>query len=232
MNFSNIYALRDPRNSRIMYIGLTNRNIKTRYTEHLCHAKNNNENYSVSRWVRELLSNKLKPELCLLATPYRQGATSLEEELIKHYSRLYPIVNTAIGVGASGVKWSNERMEKMIKSEYYKNLRLRMSGKNNPMKNPEILKKAMENQRKVGAGYQKRRETIMANSNWGKWGCRPILQCDLSGSIIKEWESTKLASQELNICASGITQCCLGHKMYKKSGGFVWKYKFNNNYHV
>ena len=50
-----------------------------------------------------------------------------------------------------------------------------------------------------------------------------VLQYDLNGNFIKEWEYISLASKELDICLSSIGQCCKGK--LKKAGGFVWKYK-------
>lgn len=50
-----------------------------------------------------------------------------------------------------------------------------------------------------------------------------ILQYDLNGNFIREWESIELASKSTNINRNGITGCAIGR--YKQSGGFIWKYK-------
>ena len=52
---------------------------------------------------------------------------------------------------------------------------------------------------------------------------KPILQYDLQGTFIKEWESSKFASKTLNISNSGINNNLKNIKKY--SGGFIWKYK-------
>lgn len=52
---------------------------------------------------------------------------------------------------------------------------------------------------------------------------KSVLQYDLYGNFIKEWESIKSASSELNIRASGISNSLSGK--YNHSGGYVWKYK-------
>ena len=48
-------------------------------------------------------------------------------------------------------------------------------------------------------------------------------QYDLNGNLICVWDSLTKASNELNICLSGISQCCKNR--HKTAGGFVWKYE-------
>lgn len=51
----------------------------------------------------------------------------------------------------------------------------------------------------------------------------PILQCDLKGNIIKEWESATEAAKNLEITQSAINQNLKGKT--KKTLGYIWKYK-------
>jgi group I intron endonuclease len=51
----------------------------------------------------------------------------------------------------------------------------------------------------------------------------PVLQYDLQGNFIKEWESQKQAALILNINYQGINNCMLGKT--KSSNGFIWKKK-------
>jgi hypothetical protein len=48
-----------------------------------------------------------------------------------------------------------------------------------------------------------------------------ILQYDINGNLIKEWESARKAMKELNI--THITDCARGER--KTAGDFIWKYK-------
>lgn len=51
---------------------------------------------------------------------------------------------------------------------------------------------------------------------------KKLLQLDLNGNIIKEWNTASEAASELHISASGISNCCNGKiKVYK---GFIWKF--------
>lgn len=53
--------------------------------------------------------------------------------------------------------------------------------------------------------------------------CVPILQYDLNGNFIKEWQGFAFIVDELGLEKSGIYSCCAGK--IKKSQGFIWKYK-------
>ena len=55
---------------------------------------------------------------------------------------------------------------------------------------------------------------------------RPVLQYDLDGNFIKEWECAKYASRTLNLHGPNIAKVCKGK--YKTTGGFVFKYKDEN----
>lgn len=55
---------------------------------------------------------------------------------------------------------------------------------------------------------------------------KPVLQYDLEGNFIKEWESSGIAAKTLNINKKAIQQCC--RKSLKTSAKFKWKYKDKN----
>ncbi len=52
---------------------------------------------------------------------------------------------------------------------------------------------------------------------------KPILQFDLKGNFIREWNSIIEAERVLKIFQTNIIKCCKGK--YKSCGGFIWKYK-------
>lgn len=54
---------------------------------------------------------------------------------------------------------------------------------------------------------------------------KKVLQFDLDGNLIAEWESISAAGKTLGIDGSHITRCCKG-KLFK-SGGYRWKYADN-----
>lgn len=52
---------------------------------------------------------------------------------------------------------------------------------------------------------------------------KAVLQYSKEGTFIKEWESTREVTRELNINNSNLCYCCLGKR--KTAGGYIWKYK-------
>jgi len=52
-----------------------------------------------------------------------------------------------------------------------------------------------------------------------------VIQTDLSGNELKEFESIRQASEELKIDRKSISYCCQGKKNYNTAGGFKFKYK-------
>jgi hypothetical protein len=56
---------------------------------------------------------------------------------------------------------------------------------------------------------------------------KPIIQYDLEGNFIKEWESQYDASISLNINHKSINNCSKNRT--KTAGGFIWKYKEINS---
>jgi len=52
---------------------------------------------------------------------------------------------------------------------------------------------------------------------------KSILQFDINGNFIKEWESARKVYQEINIEYKNISACCYGKR--KTAGGYIWKFK-------
>lgn len=52
---------------------------------------------------------------------------------------------------------------------------------------------------------------------------KPILQYDLEGNFIKEWEGGAIIKKELGFNPTHIYSCCTGKR--KKSCGYIWRFK-------
>ena len=66
------------------------------------------------------------------------------------------------------------------------------------------------------------------NKYKGKYGkeaqfSKPLLQYDLDGNFIKEWENAVQVKRELGYCAENIRNVCKGRR--KQANGYKWKYK-------
>ncbi|QQV90513.1 HNH endonuclease [Polaribacter phage Danklef_1] len=65
-------------------------------------------------------------------------------------------------------------------------------------------------------------------SHLGLIGCKnpnskPVLQFDLKGNLIKEYDSITIAAKVTNVFAQNISYACNGK--YKQAKGFLWKHK-------
>lgn len=52
----------------------------------------------------------------------------------------------------------------------------------------------------------------------------PVIQYELDGTFIKEWDGMIDAAKYLNRCSTGIMRCC--QEKFKQAYGFIWKYKY------
>ena len=54
---------------------------------------------------------------------------------------------------------------------------------------------------------------------------KPVFQYSTDGILIKKWDSVRSAEKGLNI--GHISKVCNSRRSYKTSGGYVWKYNYN-----
>lgn len=73
--------------------------------------------------------------------------------------------------------------------------------------------------------YRKLNRKAPSLGRKGKDAFRSVAVCqfDLSGNLIKIFDSQRIAAQELGISSGHISSVCKGKR--KKTGGFVWRYK-------
>lgn len=118
------------------------------------------------------------------------------------------ISNSGVNNPFFGKKHSEETKSKMRKSKPS------LLGERNPSKKEEVRKKISS--KNLGRKLQ---NITGKNHPFSK----RILQFDLNGNFIKEWESMNLAANATNVQHSGIRACCKGR--YKQCKGYIWKYK-------
>lgn len=63
-------------------------------------------------------------------------------------------------------------------------------------------------------------------SGQGELFRKPVLQYDLKGNFIQEFESASEAARQLNVFKSNLTAACRGEST--QCGGFQWRYKDSN----
>jgi len=111
-----LYALLDPENNKIRYIGYTS-NPKYRLKEHITLSIKGGRGYNSHRckWIRKLLKNNKKPIYkTLLKTYSLDEIKQLEIDHIKYYKQFYKLTNNTLGGdGTKGLKWSEESKSKI-----------------------------------------------------------------------------------------------------------------------
>jgi len=127
-----------------------------------------------------------------------------------------------IGKANSGKKQSKELIKKRLKNHNWKEIGLKISKAkkghkcyNNEWKN-KISKSLKEKDHSIY--YTKEIKEKISKSK----GNKSVLQYDLQGNFIKEWEYLSLAKKDIK---GDIQACCVGKQ--KTAGGYIWKYKIN-----
>jgi hypothetical protein len=93
-------------------------------------------------------------------------------------------------------------------------------------RNEECIQKMKESALgKVKSESHKNNLSLSCSISFGK----PIIQYDIDGNFIKEWETGKLASKTLNLNYTAINNCCRRNKIKNlknsSSFNFIWTYK-------
>lgn len=63
---------------------------------------------------------------------------------------------------------------------------------------------------------------VLGNKNGQE---KKVCQYDIKGNFIKEWVSAKEAEKTIGVCSSSITEVCKKNGRRKLAGGFIWRYK-------
>jgi group I intron endonuclease len=111
-----------------------------------------------------------------------------------------------IQLGGEGGFHSFETIEKMRKTKL---------GKSSPWAIPTAKNMGKSNKGKKRDDHFK--TNIRLNNS------KPIIQFDLNGNIIKEWDCGYDAARFLNKRNSAISECCNGKR--KSAYGFIWRFK-------
>jgi len=193
-----IYCLKDPIINDIRYIGKTT-NMKKRLRSHINRSKYNK--YHSAIWINSVIKKGLVPKIELIEECGKNNWQERERYWIKYYSGLFDLTNHLEGgeggatYGRIGIPWS--------KQQYINNKKARFGLKINQNDKNGNRKKAI----------RKHFDSIK----------KPILQYNLEGNFIKEWESAVDAGEKLNLSHSNITQVCKGNGY--RCSEFMWIYK-------
>ncbi len=151
---------------------------------------------------------KLSKETCKKISKAKKGVKYSKESSLKKSQSLKGNQNKL------GTTLSQESKDKISKA----NLKPKPKGFGDKIKSEERNKKISKSH--TGKLHPRTQEWSNKIGNSNK---KPIIQYNLEGEFIKEWNSAKDASMFIGRNPSPITACCKGKQ--KTCYGFKWKYK-------
>lgn len=129
----------------------------------------------------------------------------------KYWSEFYDVYNSKKGYAfKTAGQGSGSRI---ISEEVRKRMSELQKGENNYWYGKRLSE---EHRRKIS-------ENHWDSSGINNPHCQPVLQYNLDGELLHEYNYIREASLETNIDENGIQQCC--SKYIRASGGFIWRYK-------
>lgn len=227
-----IYALIDPRDENVRYVGKSN-NVNSRYSYHINEYKSKQISKKIN-WIKSLYKIGLKPELLIL-----DEVPVLEWEFWEiHYISLfkfygYKLTNSTIGGDHSGsslgIKRSEETKIKMRLAaskrtpEFYLNL-VQKRDKNLEwrLKLSNVVY-TKERRKRLSDAKQNMSSETKLKMKMNNWLRTPIIRLDNNGCVLKEYESASDAAREITGSSSGasyILKCIRENRLYKQS---KWK---------
>jgi hypothetical protein len=194
-----IYSLKDPETNEIRYVGKTT-NINTRLKAHITRSRHNK--YHSARWVQSVIKRGLRPIIELVEECTEENWVEREKYWIGYYRERFDLTNILEG-GEGGSTFG--RLGKPWSDEQRKNNAIARTGLS-----VSRTKEGNANRKKGVRGYYDKNK-------------KPVLQYDLEGKFIREWESAVDAGKDLKISYSDINRSC--KKEGYTSAGFQWRYK-------
>lgn len=209
-----------------VYVGITSMTVNNRWREGKGYAKCEIMNRAILKYGWDNF------EHIILCKTSKDRAIVLEQCLIRYYKRKelsYNISNGGQGAGTVS-EYTKNKLRKYVgdKSSMYgrhpskETIEKRIStrkalshyAKDMPWLAKYRLRKGKDNPL---FGKAPSENTLLAHR-------KVILQFNLKGEFIKEFNSIKEASEEIGVSKSSIIHCLKGKT--KKAGGYKWKYKY------
>lgn len=214
-NLVYIYVLVDPFSGQVKYVGKAN-DPNFRLKEHIRKSKFN-KSYK-DNWIKNLINRGGLPIIEVIDEVSTDNWGFWETYWIEQFrtwgfkltnianggigGNLGELVNKKISESKKGFKHSIKT--KQILSEF-------RIGKKHKKETIEIFK-----QTRIGENNPMFGKPRLESSK----SYKKVIQLDLNGNFIKEWNGITIASKSLNISRQSITDVCFGR--HKTAGGFTW----------
>lgn len=196
-----IYALIDPTDNQIRYVGKTIYNLSTRLSQHI--RDKNNKTYKF-KWINSLLNKNAKPKIVLIEEVFEDEWIEKERMYIRLFNSMgFKLTNTSEGGeggGTKGYKHSDDFKKKQSEM---------MKKRNKEAPLPQEFYKELAN---------KKKKAILKFSKDGEFISEHESTYDGASSIVNYKD--KMAVRKT---ANSITNSLNGRS--KSAYGFVWKYK-------
>jgi len=189
-----IYALSDPRDNQVRYIGKAN-NPKDRYTNHFNSSRDKNTHKR--NWINNIRKNGFRPELIIIDEVPKSEWQYWERFYISLFKTWgFNLVNYTFG--GDGATFGNKGSWKKGNVPHNKGIPCSERTK------------------------QKIRDKLTGTFNISSY--KPIIQYDLEYNLIKSYKCIKDAVDESNgyFTAPKISNCLTGKRKHHR--GFIWKY--------
>jgi len=205
-----IYALIDPRDNEVRYIGQTV-NLSQRFRKHLTDKRISSRKRA---WLDELLLLGKEPIMKVIEQCNKGNAGEREQYWIADYRNLNTDLLNISNGGAGHGSWTmSDEIKKKISDAnkgrtFTDETRKKLSdaGKRRTFTD-ETRKKISDSQK--GKPHPRRQ--------------RPVAQYDLDGVFMRQFPSGKEASAKTGIDAKSISRCVNNNPSYRQAGGFLWK---------
>jgi len=229
----------DPDTRKIRYIGKSNKPSKRLY-DHIIGCKNSPTHKN--NWIRSLLNESKRPEIEIIAEVPLSEWQMWEIYYIDKYRKDgYDLTN--ISDGGSGPTFQEyydkaKVVEKMkIRHKLYPNYNRSGNNLKQPLDSkllyqlyiidnlsiPDISEKLKTSETTIFRNlkdYGIKKDKRIWKKQCASVPTKVVLQYDLQGNLIKEWESSVLVYKKLKIKPE---RCCQGRT--KTCKGFIWRYR-------
>lgn len=237
-----IYILKDPETDEIRYVGKTV-DIKRRYYHHCSKSACKSQKSHRSSWVLSLLERKLKPIMEIIDYCNYENWEQYESKWIEYYTKQGCNLcnHTKGGSGILGCKRSEETKNKIslnnARANFINKITYQFSLEGeliNIFDNPTIAAKNTEINIKYILRSCNKQYIRGGNYIWSydidgfrsiplNHNIKTVLQFNLHGDFIQEYESVTQAANLTNIQRNSIKNCC--HGKQKRAGKYKWKFK-------
>ncbi len=199
-----VYSLLDPRDNQVRYIGKS-LNTKKRLRKHIKESRESTKSHKKA-WINGLLKNNLKPILEIVDEVPNKEWKFWEIHYISLFrSWGFDLVNSTNG--GEGVEKGNIPWNKGIKGSIPRNSTTFKKGS----------KIGKETRIKKGQRLSPKTEFKKGNIPFNQ---KNVLQFDLKGNFIKEYNSYKEAAKSIKVTYAAIGYCI--KRGTNKCKGFIW----------